>query len=588
MYNTVLVNKLEKKAAELEENNQALKESEADYKYLFENNPLAMWIYDLETLNFLRVNNSALEIYGYTRDEFMQMNLKDIRPESEVPTLLENIGGNRLGFQQSGPWQHKLKDGRIIFVDITSHSIVFNGKPARFVVSQDITERKTAEDALRIQMSAMNSASNSIVIAEADGTIVWVNAAFEALTGYSQNEIIGKKPNELEFAGNQDREFSKKMWDTILAGNVWHGERVNQRKDKTFYYEEISITPVRDIKEVISHFVIIVQDISQRKLTEKLFLESEERLRLALFAANQGMYDVDLKTGSVIVNGIYAQMLGYDPDTFIETVDGWLGRLHPEDREPIEKIYQAYVSGKIPDYRVEFRLKMQNGDWKWILSLGSIVERDKNGKPTRLLGTHTDISEIKQTELEKARLLEESERRLHRISVLHEIDTAISANLTLKSTLEVLLEQARVQLGVDAALVLLYNETEQELYYGASKGFYTDFAATVRIKLGQGMIGKAALTNDMVIMPDLNPNDLDPLFMPIIKQEKIKAYFGLPLIVKGKLLGALELVHRAPMTIDSEWLDFYKTLGGQAAVAIENAQLLRRSAACQPRNDQVL
>ncbi len=149
MYNEVLVHKLELKVQELEQANTALAQSEIGYKLLFENNPVPMWIADVETLRFLIVNDAAVAKYGYSRAEFMFMTLKDIRPPEEVPALLEFIQSQtRQQLSQSGPWRHRLKDGQTIYVDITSHSVEFEGKNARFIMAQDITERKKAEQAI--------------------------------------------------------------------------------------------------------------------------------------------------------------------------------------------------------------------------------------------------------------------------------------------------------------------------------------------------------------------------------------------------------------------------------------------------------
>jgi PAS domain S-box-containing protein len=125
---------------------------------------------------------------------------------------------------------------------------------------------------------------------------------------------------------------------------------------------------------------------------------SEERLRLALAATGQGLYDLDLTTGKAEVNPQYAIMLGYDPATFHETNERWANRLHPEDRERVYPVYQAYIRGEISTYEVEFRQRTKSGEWKWILSIGSIVSRDENGRPLRMLGTHTDITERKRAE----------------------------------------------------------------------------------------------------------------------------------------------------------------------------------------------
>lgn len=141
----------------------------------------------------------------------------------------------------------------------------------------------------------------------------------------------------------------------------------------------------------------------------------EERLRLALAAANQGLYDIDLRTGAVTVNDGYALMLGYNPRDFAVTQALWAGRLHPDDREAAEEAYLDCLAGRRPDFRVEFRHCTRDGDWRWILSLGEVVERDALGAPTRMLGTHTDITARRDAEQQArdaqaltARLLEEA------------------------------------------------------------------------------------------------------------------------------------------------------------------------------------
>lgn len=132
-------------------------------------------------------------------------------------------------------------------------------------------------------------------------------------------------------------------------------------------------------------------------LTKELQI-SEERLRLSMRAAHQGFYDLDVKTGRAIVNEEYATMLGYDPVIFKETKAAWLQRLHPDDRKAVEKTCQSYLAGELPEYRMEYRQACVNGAWKWILSVGNIVERDSSGAPLRMLGTHTDIDHLKQNE----------------------------------------------------------------------------------------------------------------------------------------------------------------------------------------------
>lgn len=141
-----------------------------------------------------------------------------------------------------------------------------------------------------------------------------------------------------------------------------------------------------------------IANVQTRIQVEQNLVVSEERLRLALSATNQGLYDLNLQTGVAVVNREYALMLGYDPATFEETNSHWLKRLHPDDQAGVARAYEAYVKGEISEYRLEFRQRTQNGDYKWILSLGKIVAWDEAGQPLRMLGTHTDISDRKRVE----------------------------------------------------------------------------------------------------------------------------------------------------------------------------------------------
>lgn len=139
---------------------------------------------------------------------------------------------------------------------------------------------------------------------------------------------------------------------------------------------------------------------------------NEERLRLAIAAANQGLYDLNVITGEAVVNDEYAVMLGYDPADFHETNAAWMDRMHPDEKESVSRVYQDYAAGKIPEYRVEFRQRTKDGYWKWILSLGKLISWDSGGQPLRMIGTHTDITERKTHEQELSDLNADLERKV--------------------------------------------------------------------------------------------------------------------------------------------------------------------------------
>lgn len=138
--------------AALRQREGSLRASEERYRFLFENNPFPMWVYDLETLRFLAVNDAASFYYGYTENEFLSMTIKDIRPPDEVPALLDELEMIKVSDSKIAPigvWKHLRKDGSIIDVEIASHGLTFEGRPARMILANDITERARAEAAVR-------------------------------------------------------------------------------------------------------------------------------------------------------------------------------------------------------------------------------------------------------------------------------------------------------------------------------------------------------------------------------------------------------------------------------------------------------
>ncbi|ELS31911.1 MULTISPECIES: PAS domain-containing protein [Pseudanabaena] len=207
-----------------------------------------------------------------------------------------------------------------------------------------------------------------------------------------------------------------------------------------------------------------IANIQERIQSEYNLQVSENRLRLALCAANQGLYDLDLLSGSVIVNAEYAMMLGYDPDTFQETNAKWMERMHPDDRDRTLEIYTNYIAGVLPDYEVEFRQRTKTGEWKWILSLGKIVARDEWDNPVRMIGTHTDISDRKKAEAEKL-LAEQVRKELKLLESLFDIILAGYWDWDIQTNEEYLSEGFKKMFGYEDAELPNSPETWQNLIF---------------------------------------------------------------------------------------------------------------------------
>jgi PAS domain S-box-containing protein len=134
--------KLYEKVRELEATHLKLDRTATRYQLLFKAHPEPIWVFDVETLGFLEVNDTAVHLYGYSRDEFLAMTVKDIFPDADVAALLERSLPKQKDFDHSGPWRHRKKDGTLIDVETTTHDLVFGGRPARYLMAQDVTQRQ--------------------------------------------------------------------------------------------------------------------------------------------------------------------------------------------------------------------------------------------------------------------------------------------------------------------------------------------------------------------------------------------------------------------------------------------------------------
>ncbi len=201
----------------LEAANIALREGETSYREMFGANPHPMWVFDMETLHFLAVNDAAIAKYGWSRDEFLAMSLRDIRDPDQVAPLLQSIAQANDMTGDQGIWRHRARDGRELLVEITAHSIQYGGRRAMVVLAHDVTQRLRAEEQLQKLSLAVEQSPDCVVITDVEARIEYVNAAFEQVTGYSREQVIGKNPRLLH-SGGTPRSTYESLWQTLKAG----------------------------------------------------------------------------------------------------------------------------------------------------------------------------------------------------------------------------------------------------------------------------------------------------------------------------------------------------------------------------------
>lgn len=263
---------------------EALKKSEERWRLLFKQNPLPMWVYDIETLRIVAVNFAAVHSYGYSREEFLQMTIKDIRPPEDIPRLMDVISHPERRYNKAGVWKHIKKDGTIIDAEVTSNDIEFNDRPARLVLSNDVTEKLKAEQALletNIMLShTLESLNEAVFVVDSQSReIISCNTAAEKLTGYSARELIGNTTQKLYICEEDYLHFAlqgKTKWETEGASS---GEYKFKKKDGTIIHCEFTVKLLNLIGPKKSFVVSVLRDISERKRHIEELLEYQNKLR---------------------------------------------------------------------------------------------------------------------------------------------------------------------------------------------------------------------------------------------------------------------------------------------------------------------
>lgn len=253
-----------------------LRDAEARYRQLFEQSPHGVLLIEADTGRVLEANEQTARQLGYRPEEFAALSISDFEVrESPEETAAHMQAVLRQGHDDFDTL-HRTKNGDLRNVHVWTRTLQVNGRTCFHAIFEDLTERRRAEAELHLQSAALNAAANPMFITSLDGTIVWLNPAFTALSGYRPDEAIGKTPGDLVKSGVHDQGFYRQMWEVLLAGQVWHGEVTNRRKDGSQYLEDLTITPVRDTGGAITHFIAIKWDLTEEKRLETQFLHAQK------------------------------------------------------------------------------------------------------------------------------------------------------------------------------------------------------------------------------------------------------------------------------------------------------------------------
>lgn len=579
-------------------NAAALIESEAKYRRLFELESDALFLIDNEAGQILDVNAAACSLYGFSRDELLARRNVDLSAEPDQTRAATLQGKTRVPVRY-----HRKKDGTVFPVEITATHLAVSGRPAHLAAIRDISERLRAEEALRRSeeqfRTLYETMTHGVVYQDSTGSITAANPAAERILGLSLDQMQGRTsldpgwhtihPDGSDFPEETHPSkvalhSGKTVTDTVMG--VFNPDLGDYR------WININAVPLFKPGEQTPHQVYTTfEDITSQKQRERE-LEAITKVSLALrdAATRAEMLPIILsQAGELLYAGAVA-LVAYDAntsETYVEAATGaWAsatGQRLPEEEGLTSQVIRAGLPYNNPDIRSETRMARLGliGDLRAMAGvplfvkdrfLGALwVARDQpvSVEELRIL---TAIGNLTSSSLHRAGLFAQTRKRLEYLTALRAIDQAIAASMDVRFTLNILIDQVVRQMQVDAACVLLAGQPDHALTYAAGKGFRSNAISLSRIRLGEGLAGKAALEMRIIHQPELQA---DAAFVraALLAQEAFVTYFGVPLVSKGRAVGVIELFHREQLHPDQEWFDFLEALAGQAAIAIENAAL---------------
>ena len=391
--------------------------SDEQYRRLFERNPQPMWLYDPETLAFVAVNEAAVRQYGYSVEEFLAMTIKDIRPQEDVPVLVENVSKLDGNLQYGEQWRHRKKDGSIIDVEVSANDLEFGGRRTRLVMATDITARREAESQRRRSEASLANAQRiahlgSWELETASGVLHWSDEVYR-IFGQQQKELVLANLIFLDLVHPDDRSAVQSAMRSILKEHrpVDIVHRIIRPDGEVRYVHERAEAVLGEDGRVV-RLAGSVQDVTQQTLAEqeirRLNTELEQRVieRTEKLAVREALYRTLTETAPQIIwmanpdgkviylNRAWQELTGLAPEESLGSK--WQERLHPDDVEARREQWKRTQTTGEP-YAGESRTRARDGTYHTTLYVGSPV-KDAAGKIIHWVGITTDINERKRAE----------------------------------------------------------------------------------------------------------------------------------------------------------------------------------------------
>jgi two-component system cell cycle sensor histidine kinase/response regulator CckA len=528
--------------------------ADTNFELLFSSNPYPMYLFDAKTLAFLEVNAAAIKSYGYSREEFLRMTITDIRPQEEVPRLLEMTRNPIEPVACQGYWKHRRKNGELFEVEVTTQGISFAGKHAVLAIMQDVTARRSAELQVAEHTAFLHALTennpSAIVAIDMDRRVQMCNPAFERLFGYTFDEVRGRTLESLVSIHGREAETVGLAEEIARDGSICVATK-RRRRDGSLIDVRITGVPLVVNGEPRGCFGIY-EDITDRSRAEKAQHRAEARYRRIFENAIEGLFESTPAGKFLTVNPAMARIAGYSsPAEMIAGIYDIGKQLYVDPRMRDEVKRQLEEKSELNGF--ECQMPRKDGSIIWI-SMNVRALRDASGKIVSHDGTAEDITERKIAELRR--------------QVSTEIISAIGATENLDELLVEIHGAISKALDAQNCFVALHDRASGMFHFPFFRDTFDSQPEPQ--ELGRSCAAYVFRTGKPELISPKRFKELAALGDVELEGTPSRSWLGVPLRTPSETIGVLVVQsYDRDRAYSEQDMEFLSSVGGQIAFAIE-------------------
>ena len=380
----------------------ALKESEERFRYFFDANRSVMLLIEPNSGKIISANPAAARYYGYSLESLQGMSINNINilPADQVAAERQRALREERNYFN---FRHKLADGEIRDVEVYSTPIKNAGRSVLFSIVHDVSTKKQTEAELIARMRELsvildNSSVGISFVKHREQ--IWANNRMAELFGYEPADIQNQSTRLFYLSEEDFERLGQQAYKVLLQGKRYISEQQMCRRNGEPIWIRLSGKAI-DPSSLEEGSIWVFEDISFQKQAEQQLKDQQRRLNDIISGTHVGTWEWNIQTGETVFNDLWAEMIGYTLEELSPTtIDTWVKLAHPDDLKLSGELLGKHFTGELPFYECEARLRHKDGHWIWVLDRGKVATWTKDGKPLLISGSHQDISERKQIEID--------------------------------------------------------------------------------------------------------------------------------------------------------------------------------------------